>query len=359
MEREIIKYLCGLFLTGIVPPILIRQLQKGAVFSGIIENQRRMLYIVSISSISIISAINKNTEILMGTLIGCAIFQLLGVYGVNKLNAAGNWKEKLPVSKIQFLIFCTILLLFLSADYLLRGKAVENIINQVDGGLLIFLFSIYFYFSYIKGEDSALSIYKRQYEIWWKNHKKNTNKQEQIDNFERYSSRKKRIAQIFTYLLLIVIILIGNYFLFEGVSKLGVDLEVSQYCAGLTLMAWSVNLLGILLENMAWKSEDNVSNRESLEIECEDGEALLRKAAKEEKKIENLIEGIIFSLTFLLGCIALIEPIMTHIYMIYDLIILGIISILFQFISKIDNRLAGSGMEAVYIGFIVYTLMRS
>lgn len=353
-----IKFICGLFLSGIMPAILIRQLRKGAVFSGTIENQRKILYNISIISISIICTLNQNHEILMGTLIGSALFQLLGICGVNKLNTVGKQKEGLIVYKGQYMIFCAILLLFLSADYLLRGKSIENILNQIDGGILIFLFLIYFYFTYVRGERSA-RLFRKIPTVWNHINKKYAKRKKLIETNEKNRIRKKMTTKIFAYIVIIAAIIIGNVFLFEGVSKLGIELDISQYCVGLTLMAWSDNLLGILLGNMSDFSEDNSSEEDSLEIELENGEALIEEAIeKEEHNMENIIEGIIFSMTLLLGIIAIRKPIMIHIYTIYDLIIFGIISILIQFISKIDNRLAGSGMATAYIGFIIYALMR-
>ncbi len=358
MEKEMIKFLCGLVLTAIVPLLLIRQLRKGAVFSGTKENQRNILYNISIISISVISAVNQNSEILMGTLIGCAIFQLLAICGVNKLNTVGNHKEGLSVNKSQYLIFCAILLLFLSADYLLRGKSVENILNQIDGGILIFLFFIYFYFAYWRRKDAErfIKTLKNVLSI----RKNSLMKSRNLSKETAVSpASKKVLIEIIFYFLLAVIIIVGNCLLFEGTSKLGVELKISQYCIGLTLLTWSNNLLGILLESIEEKEDDRISEEELPEIEIDDGEALIEEAVEEEERnLENIIDGIIFSLTLVLGVIAVGKPVMIHIYMIYDLIVFGIISILFQFVSKIDSRLAGSGMATIYIGFIVYAFIR-
>lgn len=360
MEKEIIKFICGLVLVAIVPVILIRQLRKEAVFSGTIENQRNVLYAISITSISVVSAINQNSEILMGTLIGCAIFQILGICGVNKLNMVGKQKEGLFVNKSQYLIFCVILLLFLSADYLLRGKSAENILNQIDGEILIFLFGIYLYFTYGKGD--ALRIWLHDMQPYFSKKSFKAENRKGIGETKNILKKKKLGIRIIVYILLAVLIVAGNWLLFDGASKLGVELKISQYCIGLTLITWSNNLLGILLEYLEEEAEEEnneESEEDSLEIEFKDGEALIEEAVEEKQNnLEHIVDGIIFSMTLVLGSIAIGKPIMIHIHMIYDLIIFGIISILFQFVSKIDSRLAGSGMATIYIGFIVYAFIR-
>lgn len=365
MEKEILKFIFGMCFIVIVPIIVKRQFQSGTVFSGKIENDKKVIYIITITTFSFLAIINQNNDILLGTIIGCALFQLLGVYGVNKLTrikeqkkeliSKGFWKKKrkeynncqkketyfLKYSYgSQYLIFCAILLLFLSADYLLRKEATENILSKIDGGLLLFLFLVYLYIVYGKKETSFL-------QSMCMNKCKN-----QLEKKENNLSKQRIARQIFEYILLIVVIAIGNHMLFESVSKIGVKIEISQYCIGLTLMTWCINLSGILL---TWFNSKKKNRIENLGMQLEDSNDEIEN---DRNNMENISEEVLFSMTMLLGTMALIKPIMVNMYIIYDLILFGIVVIMLQFIQKIDNRLAGSGMATVYIGFIVYAIIR-
>ena len=73
-----------------------------------------------------------------------------------------------------------------------------------------------------------------------------------------------------------------------------------------------------------------------------------------EMNFEEIMRNTIFSITLLLGVAVLIRPIFINTFIIYNLIIFGVAALLVQLAEKIDNRLAGSSMAAVYIGFILY-----
>lgn len=296
--QEFIQLIFGIFLIGIIPVLLTLILRKSNTFFKKVEYNSHLIYNITLTNIVIIFLIYKNTDILLGTFIGSSLFQLLAVGGVNQLTFPEKGKMQ---GKGQYLVFSMIVLLFLSADYLLTGKAANNILNRIDGGVLFFLFLVYLYFVYGRGKTGF--------------------------------RHKQWKAEIMYFLILEIVILLGSYLLVLSIPKIGTTLRISQYLSGLTLVSWCTNLSTILLS---------------------------RKNVKEQSKnyLERAMEGTVFSMTFLLGIVVLVQPLAISHFMIYDLILFGVISLLLQWVQKIDNRLAGSSMATVYIAFMVYTFLR-
>lgn len=364
MEELIIEFVCGLGLIGIITVIMIRQLQKEAVFSKknkIYINIFSVLILVLILGLSVMK---ENSDILMGTLIGSSLFQLLAIGGVNKLNRLEEKKissreflrkkndieyeeEKSKIryrSNVQYLIFCVIFLLFLSADYLLRGEKIQNMLGRIDGIILILLFVVYLYVMQ-DGEQKGIIRFL-------KGHLFKERKEKLV---EEHNSKKNLISIIICFLIIGIAIIAGGFLLMESVPKIGIELGITQYVIGVTIMTWCINIPTIISNII-----ENIQDSDCENSFIEEYQTQNRISGKENNNdfMETVSNKIIFSITFLLGLLVLIRPIRITNYIVYDLIIFGIISLLIQLIEKIDNRLAGSSMATAYIGFIVYILMR-
>lgn len=134
-----------------------------------------------------------------------------------------------------------ILLLFLSADYLLRKDSNQNVLSQIDGGILILLFILFLYTT--RREDSVGTfqglklLFLSKWEI-----------EEQNKLYEEEQNKTKYfLEKIFCYLVLIIMITIGGIFLTGSLSKIGIEFSISQYSIGLTGIVWSMNFSNILL----------------------------------------------------------------------------------------------------------------
>lgn len=294
--QSLLQFIFGICVIGILPVVITREFQKGNTFFGKLPCDNNSIYFITLSNILILFLVYKNIDILLGTLLGSSLFQLLAVGGVNELILPIKGRKE---NNGQYLAFCMILLLFLSADYLLSKEIKNNMLNRIDGGLLLFLFVIYCYFLY------------RNREI-----------------------EKKNWRGYITYFVsLEIIIAFGGYLLIQSIPKIGVALGISQYLTGLTIVSWCVNLSTMIL------------SRKKIE-------------EKNINYLEKAMKSTVFSITLLLGGIVLIHPLVISSYMIYDIILFAIITLLLPLIQKIDNRLAGSSMVTVYIAFIVYAFAR-
>jgi len=292
--QKMILFILGIFLIGIAPVFITALFQKKSDDFDRVNGKNNLIYLITLCNICIFFVLNKNSDILLGTLIGSSLFQLLAVGGVSRLFD----KERIRMDgRGQYLAFCTILLLFLSADYLLTGNAANNILSRVDGVLLLFLFILYFFICIRNG--LKIHIPEKIY--------------------------------FFYFISLEIVIVPGTYFISQNIPKIGADIGASQYLVGLTMVSWCINLSTMFMT---------------------------KEKSQKLNYLEEVMEKTIISITLLLGGIVCFLPLSISIYMVYDLIVFGVISIVLQLIQKIDNRLAASSMATVYIAFIIYVFIR-
>lgn len=292
--QKMILFILGIFLIGIAPVFITALFQKRSDNFDKTKRKNNHIYLITLCNLCIFFFLNKNSDILLGTLIGSSLFHLLAVGGVSQLF---DKKRNRMDGRGQYLAFCTILLLFLSADYLLTENTANNILSQIDGILLVFLFILYLFIRIRNGLE--IRIPEKQY--------------------------------IFYFISLEIVILLGAYIISKNVSKIGADFGLSQYLTGLTMVSWCINI-----STMFMSKEKN----------------------QKLNYLEEAMEETVISITLLLGGIVCFFPLSISSYIVYDLIVFGVISIALQLVQKIDSRLAASGMETVYVVFVVYVFIR-
>lgn len=292
--QRVILFMIGIFLVGIVPVFITALFQKRNSDFKDIKNKSVFIYLLTLCNLFIFFLLNKNSDIILGTFIGSSLFRLLAVGGVNQLFYK---KEKKSEGRGQYLFFCSILLLFLSADYLLTGNITNNILSRIDGGLLLLLFLLYLFIRIRSG--LKIHFFK--------------------------------ISYYFYFICLEVVILPGSYLLSQNIPQIGASFGFSQYLTGLTIVSWCVNISTMIIT---------------------------RGKSQEINYLESIMEETVITITLLLGGVICILPLSVSSYMIYDFILFGVISIVLQLIKKLDNRLAASSMATAYIAFIIYVFIR-
>lgn len=311
--QKIILFILGILLIGIGPILISVLFQK--VTNGFRNGKYNsyIIYYMTLANIFAFFLYDKNTDILFGALLGSCLFQLLVIGGVSQLFSSLRGKKD---GRGQYLAFCIILILFLSADYLLTGNASNNMLNRVDGVLLILFFILYLYFRIRNNITSFMP------------------KGSFFSYFKIYVHGEKRgdVRNMFLFVICQeAVILEGAYLIAQSVPKLGAIFGITQYITGFTIVAWCINFSSILFSIM--------KNQKS-------------------NYMEKAVEGTIIATTLFLGIASCILQLYVSSYMIYDLILFGIISVGLCFIQKIDSRLAGSSMATAYIAFIVYVYIR-
>lgn len=280
-----------------------------------------MIFLLTIVNCSIVLCYKENMEMFFGMILGSVLFHMLVVKGIAWIKGQRDKSDK---NSELFFSISVILLLFLSGDYLFGKKTQQNVIYALDGAILILLFLLFLFFQWKSG---CISIQLKQI---------------QKKVFEKKSSFLETGKKIICFLLLEALLFVGSCFLINYISDFGVERNISQYVIGMIFLSWCINLISIVLEPLEEKVLFN---------------------GQTEKNT-----GSIFTVTILPGIAACIHPIYINIYMIYDLILVCLVSILFvgnsklseksEIWKKIDSRIAGCGLLTVYLAIVLYILFR-
>lgn len=329
MSIAIIEVICGIILTGIIPPFLIlaekgilaRKSGKGTGRRGEVEKCRtgqealvieKLLFSLTVFFVMGSIVIQQNANLLFGILLGSSLFHLLVLNGISRITCERKYLFTDNYQGGKYLIFVVVLLLFLSADYLFTGRTNNNMISRTDGIILIAVYLV-FHFSMHK-------------------HRKDEDRKSRMEKGARedeYLRERRRRGIINAAILLSIAV--GAYFLTAGIGWLAIEISQPQYFVGVLFGGIAVNVSsGILL---------SVQENEPT------------------KYGKQTVENVLLVNTFLLGCTVLIREIRISQYMIYAFMLFALSVILIEGFKKIDNRLAGSGMVTVYIGIVVYIIL--
>ena len=278
--------ICGIILTGIIPPFLILSEEK----------KDRGLFSVTIFFVIVSILIQQNANLLFGILLGSSLFQILVLNGISRITSDRRYLFTDNYQGGKYLIFGIVLLLFLSADYLLTGKTNNNMISRSDGIILIAVYLLFYLSVHRSGRGTE-------------------------------EKPKRGIKNG----IIILSIAVGAYFLVAGIGLLAIEISQSQY------------FMGVLFGGIA----ANISS----------GILLSVRRNEPTKYSEQTIENVLLVNTFMIGCTVIIREIRVSQYMIYALMLFALVTIMMEGLKKIDNRLAGSGMVTVYIGIIIYIIL--
>lgn len=101
--------------------------------------------------VSFIGAVQGNSSISLGNVVGSNVFNTLLILGLTALIlpipiTAGNRKKDIPVN-----LLITVLLILLGLSHTLFGLGAEDGLSRLDGGILVALFLVYMVYSFFNG----------------------------------------------------------------------------------------------------------------------------------------------------------------------------------------------------------------
>lgn len=268
-------------------------------------------------AVSISAALRGSNEIAISNVVGSNFFNLLMVCGICALI------KPLPIDKMTlkhefpFSIFVGFLLLLLSADYLIKGKGVDNIISRVDGIILLILF----FFFLRKVIHSA-----------WKARKENSANEHQPEE-----KNMSVIICLFLMTIGITAIKFGGDMVVDSASDIAASFGLSENLIGLTIVAVGTSLPELVTSIVATRKGDI-------------GLA-----------IGNVVGSNIFNILFVLGISAAIQPMVVNMKSVHDLIFLGVTSIvvwIFAYMGNRLNRFHGVAMIGSYLAYMIYVCVR-
>lgn len=269
--------------------------------------------------VNIFSAVDNNTQIAFGNIVGSNIVNLLLILGssaiISKLKVNSNtvWKE------IPFSFLASIILLVFALEKFLNNRDFNNIsslateITFSHGIILLLFFIIFLYYTFGIAKNT-----------------------ETIDEDIKEESLSKSI--LFVILGLAAVVL-GGKFTVDSAISIANMFGVSQTLIGLTIVAVGTSLPELITSIVAAKKNQT------------------------DLAVGNVIGSNIFNIFFILGITATIRNIPININNFIDLLFLMFIT-LYVFINLFIRekhklgRLEGISMVLLYIGYTAYLIYR-
>ena len=285
-------------------------------------------------AVSLTSAIQGNSGIALGNVVGSNIMNLLVVLGLSSIVTPIAVKGSLTKREFPFLIGASILLLIFSMDRLFDGFQNEALANLLSRGeALIFIFGIvaFCYISIVMAKKDA----KREaLELGY------TNVPEVDDDIKDFPIWKA----IFVLLIGLGGIVVGAEFVTTPATTIarslgdlaGLDQKMVINVVGLTVVAIGTSLPELVTSMIAAKKGEN------------------------EIAIGNVVGSNIFNILFICGLSGIIIPLTMTADIITDMVIsLGATLLVFYFArSGKIGRKAGGIFLSVYFIYLAYILTR-
>jgi cation:H+ antiporter len=255
------------------------------------------------ATISIISAINGNPELGLGTLLGSNVTDLTLIFGIVALFSSGGIKVKSKILQNNF--FYLLLLLFpLVLGFDGQFSRIDGIILTLSG--IIFFIKI--------GRESRR--FRKKF-----NHTK----------------REPFAKSLILLILSVVILLIGAYLTVRYAVNFAYDIKLPAILIGLTILAFGTCLPELIVSIKAVKTN------------------------RDEIALGDILGTVITDATIVLGIVALISPFSYNPQGIYftgsAMFLAGLFTTIFMKSDKSINKLEGALLILFYVIFIFVEFM--
>lgn len=275
------------------------------------------------AAVSITAAFTGQNDISLGNVVGSNLFNLLAVVGVCALIKPIGVKTSILAKEFPFSILATVALLLMGLDVFF-GAGDVNILSSNEAWVLILFFCI-FVFMLV---TSALSARKSKEII------------DLADDAEAEEPPQKK-QPLWKSILLAVVGLVGiiggGQLVVNSAREIALSFGISESLIGLTIVAIGTSLPELVTSIVAaTKGESDIA-------------------------IGNVVGSNIFNILFVLALSAAIRPISFDLNAIIDLGILIAVSLLtyiFAIVKKGVNRIEGGVLVTLYIGYMVYIILR-
>ncbi len=268
-------------------------------------------------AVSLTSAINGNSDIALGNVVGSNIANILAILGVTALICPLTVQKSSMNIEIPFTILTSALLCVFANDVLFFGTE-KNVITTIEGGILLVGFILFTLYNIrIAKKNEPFS--------------PNRNSVEQKE--------KTRIMAVWKATLFFIgglfLLVYGGRFFVDSASAIALKMGISEAVVGLTIVA-----VGTSLPEMATSIA-----------------AALRK--EPDIAIGNVVGSNIFNILFILGATATITPISSQGIILEDFIVMIFSVMLLYFFASVLGRKKISRIEGgiFVLCYIVYTIM--
>ena len=269
-------------------------------------------------TVSVSSAIKGSADIAIGNVVGSNIFNTLMIVGCTALFAPIVITRNTLRKEIPLCILSSIVLLICANDVFL-DKAPENILNRVDGLLLLCFFVIFMGYTFAIASKSVTTEQQAEHPV--------IEEETEIKSLPWWQSILYIIGGL-------AALIYGGQLFVDGATGIARNLGVSESIIGLTLVAGGTSLPELATSIVA----------------------ALKK--NPEIAIGNVIGSNLFNIFFVLGCSASITPLHLSGITNFDLFTLVGSSILLWlfglfFAKRTITRIEGAIMILCYVAYTV------
>ena len=275
-------------------------------------------------TVSVSSALKGSADIAIGNVVGSNIFNTLMIVGCTALFAPIVITRNTLRKEIPLCILSSIVLLICANDVFL-DKASENILNRVDGLLLLCFFVIFMGYTFAIASKPATIEQQAEHPV--------IEEETEIKSLPWWKSILYIIGGL-------AALIYGGQLFVDGATGIARNLGVSESIIGLTLVAGGTSLPELATSIVA----------------------ALKK--NPEIAIGNVIGSNLFNIFFVLGCSASITPLHLSGITNFDLFTLvgsGILLWLFGlfFAKRTITRIEGGVMILCYVAYTVVLIYKT
>ena len=266
------------------------------------------------AAVSINAALKGSNDIAIGNIIGSNIFNLLVAVGLSAMIRPIKVQKTTIIKEYPLSIYSVALLIILSLDNLFAGNDA-NLLTRGDGRILLLGIGVFMFYLI---EMAVLS-------------------KEADDEVEEIVKLPLSKSIIFSILGLVGIVF-GGDMVVKSATDIALHVGMSETLVGLTIVAVGTSLPELVTSvTAARKGESDIA-------------------------IGNIIGSGLFNIFFVLGVSATIHPIAVSSKLIFDFIILAIVTVIshvFAYSKKEFDKKEGFALTAMYIAYMVYIIIRN
>ncbi|GGD88840.1 K+-dependent Na+/Ca+ exchanger [Planktosalinus lacus] len=261
--------------------------------------------------VNIIAAVNENTQMVLGNVLGSNIFNILGILGISAIIYPLAVKTNTTWYEIPLNLLAAIVVLVVSADIFLIGDG-QNIISRSDAILLLLFFTVFLVYTIAvsKSEKTAEKTEVKQY---------------------------KTVTAVFFIIIGLAGLIVGGQLIVSSATSIAQQIGLSERVIGLTIVSIGTSLPELATSIVAVK-------KKNVDI-----------------AIGNVVGSNIFNVFFVLGVSAFINPVSIAQNAFLDIvlnIVAGFILFVFVFTGKYRqiDRWEGIVFLMLYIAYLVWLI---
>ena len=271
--------------------------------------------------VSVVSAIQGNSDIALGNIVGSNIFNILGIMGITAMITPikverGNIRYDVP-----FVILAAVAVVITTLDSTFNGSDCTNSISRTDGLLLLCIFIIFLVYT--------LSIAQKG-----RNADSNTSTEEN----EKVLPTWRSTLYIIIGLTLLVA---GGNFLVDGASGIAIAMGISQAVVALTIVSAGTSAPELAASIMAARKGDTAM------------------------ALGNVVGSNVFNVFFVLGTAGTIQPIGAGGITMFDIATLVVSAVLLWIFCKFGKtyytltRMEGAALAVLAVAYYTTLVLNS